>query len=52
MPQRLEELALDLIKRLRHERSPEDFSILLLEQLKNLSDSGPLVAAKAPESNA
>src|SRR5271166_3919699 len=47
MPQRFEELGLDLVQRLRHDRSPEDYNFSMFEQLKNLSDSAAAFTASA-----
>jgi hypothetical protein len=41
MTKRLEELGLELVQRLRHHGSPEDFSYPIFDQLKNLSDAAP-----------
>lgn len=39
VPKGLKELALELVHRFRHHRSPEDFRFPIIDRLKNLSDS-------------
>src|SRR5260370_7268334 len=52
MPKRLEELGLDLVQRLRHDRSPEDYKLSMFERLKNLSNTATarMASSQAPGS--